>query len=497
MLASVSIGILSLLLTGFAPPPDAVANEPAQEPVEAIADDIMWVIDIVLAEHFAPPTKQEMIAAAIRAMAIRAINHTERQYIAEQIAEDSRIANAVSKATHDELRSLLLEAVRKSNLGGTASEMTTAGAHAIFAVIPGGGSILAQKDHLIEESLAANRYVGIGIALKSEEGKAIIGNVVPGGPCHVAGIPEGARILEIDGREVGDQHLTDLIPSLRGPEGSEVTLVLQFPSGDGPVEYRLTRGVVPFKHVHIFESGPPDQKIAVLRIGRLTPSVPHELRAYAARATGLAGVIIDLSQTQSGSMHDAILVADVLLDSGNVGLAVSIKGAKTVRLQADALFIDLPMQVVIGPNTVGTVEWLAASLVENRRAMPFGEPSGGAAVGRESFTLPSGRYVVDLATTVLLSKSGQRLTASIDRHSAQLPHVVREQHEARGWRRGGVRHGRLHPAVDAVDKLEPALEPFGNERSDVPPPEYIQKAVEYFQKNQLKRTPPTDTDERQ
>jgi carboxyl-terminal processing protease len=339
---------------------------------------------------------------------------------------------------------------------------------------------------LVEEQLAANRYVGVGISLRSDGGRNIIQSVIPEGPCDRAGIPPGSTILEVDGWEASE-NLAEVVQHLRGPEGSELTLTIQRPLSDTPEVFHLTRGVVPFKHVHASEVGPPERRIAVLHISRLTPSVPHELRAYAARAKDLAGIIIDLSTTHHGSIHDAVMTADALLDVGDTSSAISVKGTQNFQFQPDAVFRDLPMQVIVSRHTQGTVEWLAAALIESRRATLYGEPSAGAAVARGSFTLPSGRYVVNLATTVLIPKSGNRLMAAFDGRSVQ-PEVSRDVRKRPGSEETDLSHGRLVPAENAT-KLLPAaaLEPV----FDVPNEsrrKFIQDAVDHFLEKLAKTT---------
>lgn len=495
MLSSLQVGILSLLLTGFAEPSEPTEAPSATKTANEVADDLSAVANIALAEHYSPPTKQEMIAAAIRAL-----NRTEKLDAVNRIIADSRIANAVSAAASDaDLRSLLLAAVTAAQSDSTNSDLSAVGAHAILAVLPGGGMFTPHKDHLVEEQLAANRYVGVGISLRADDGKTIIQAVIPDGPCHRAGISADSRIIRVDDWDVGDHDLGEVVQQLRGPEGSDVTLTIQPPSSTESVEYQLTRGVVPFKHVQAYSTGPNDRKIGVARIGRLTPSVPHELRAFAAQSPDLVGVIIDLSTTQPGSAHDAILAADVLMDAGEAGTAISIKGARKIELQPDAVFKDLPMCVVVGPQTTGTTEWLAAALVESGRGTLIGEPTAGAAIARESFPLPGERYVVDLATTVLVPKSNERLMASLDVRSMQhlMQEVGFQLKNSEGPKPGGVRNGRLVPPEGSIYKIQPVAVPIGVEKAESRPVEYLDRALDHFLKHLLNRPTSTDTDERQ
>lgn len=78
-----------------------------------------------------------------------------------------------------------------------------------------------------------NAYVGIGVTVNQEgENGLEILTVTPGGPADEAGLQAGEVIQGVDGVAVTAENRTDLISSIRGEEGSSVTLTIADANGE-------------------------------------------------------------------------------------------------------------------------------------------------------------------------------------------------------------------------------------------------------------------------
>lgn len=388
---------------------------PASAETETAADDILALVNAVLEHHFRPPTKQEMVLEAVRSLA---------KATPAEVPDEADLAREISMAADDAaLREIVRSAcrrLREANASAPSDLYVAIAGEGVFEAAPFGGSVATAKDQDVNEQFAANRYVGIGIALKMEESeprRPAIAAIVPGGPCAAAGIPEGARFLEIDEWSTEGQSLEEVVDRIRGPEGTDVTLVMQFPDEDEPRRVILKRGVVPMKSVSVTEPNGERRAVVSVRIARLSSSVPHELRDLASRIGTPREIRIDLSGVDQGTVHNAILIADEILDSGTIGFVVERGSRRRIEAQPGALFENIPITVIVGRNTSGPAEWLAQSLIENGRATAAGEPSAGAAVGMSVHPLPGGRMVVQIPTQRLLSPSEKPLLASLERRS--------------------------------------------------------------------------------
>ena len=68
-------------------------------------------------------------------------------------------------------------------------------------------------------------FVGLGVELKADNGALLIVHVIPGSPAERAGIKDGDRIVEVDGRRTADMTTDQAATMLTGEEGSSVQVV--------------------------------------------------------------------------------------------------------------------------------------------------------------------------------------------------------------------------------------------------------------------------------
>jgi C-terminal processing protease CtpA/Prc len=65
---------------------------------------------------------------------------------------------------------------------------------------------------------------GIGVALGIQEDQATIMQVIPNSPAAQAGLSQGLVIQRIDGVPTAAKSLEELVPMLRGKEGSKISI---------------------------------------------------------------------------------------------------------------------------------------------------------------------------------------------------------------------------------------------------------------------------------
>lgn len=87
-------------------------------------------------------------------------------------------------------------------------------------------------------------FEGIGAALTTEDGVTTVTAILPKSPAEAAGLEKGARILAVDGAPVHGLPLSEIIPRIRGPKGSEVVLTIQKDENAPETALPITRGTV-------------------------------------------------------------------------------------------------------------------------------------------------------------------------------------------------------------------------------------------------------------
>jgi C-terminal peptidase prc len=398
-------------------PPAFAQPSQTTEPAD-LARQTLAAIDIFAEHHIAAPPRQEIVRQMIFAM--RRAAKLERP-----LGLGPRLGKLSSDEEFLELLTQEWEQVRAALLAVEESEsaetVMVRSLQSLLFAAPGRNAISGSEVHRAEQQLAANRYVGIGIQLvggRNGEPPRMV-QVFPAGPAHAAGGKVGDVIVEIDGISTDGMTLVEVVRALRGPEGTEVELLLQ-QGAEEPRRYTITRGVVPIQHTFHERVDREGIAIEVIRFNLITPATVSDLRKIEQEWTSPPdAVLIDL-QRGADDLHHGVLLADALLDGGEIGRLVTADGSRSFEAGREALFADIPLFVIVSGTTSGALEWVAAALQDQGRATVIGQPTAGQAFVSESFDVPGTNLVLTLATGVLQRADGRDLVEW--ESSRQVPH---------------------------------------------------------------------------
>jgi len=436
-----------------AAPPVAAADS---LDVDALARQAEAVIQVVLAHHFDPPTRQEMWLAGTKALCEN-VPGTAPAGLSARISQMAR-----ADEFRDFLRQVWFEKMtseqRRTALA--PSRMTAVFLEGLLRPVRD-AQVLVGSEGAAREQSAGNRYVGTGIALHfNDEARCTgIGSVFRGGPMERAGGRDGDLITKIGERDTRNVPLREIIELLRGEEGTDVTLELRGSEGkDAPRSVTVTRGPVVFEALEGWARDrdnkwdyriEPHLPIGYVKIRQINGSAAHELRRLERqfRADGISAVIIDLRSTSSHDAHQALLLADALLDGGTIG-RVRLPNGHVQKFQADreCLFRDWPLAVLIDRTTTGGGEWIAAALQDNRASIVFGEPSAGSARSNSIIRVAGENLSLQLPTGVFERPSGKPLQKRDAPESSALLVPVRAVAGRVQPPQGGVTPDRIVPA---------------------------------------------------
>jgi carboxyl-terminal processing protease len=214
-------------------------------------------------------------------------------------------------------------------------------------------------------------------------------SVREGSAAAKGGMRSGDFIRAIDGKATRDMSSFEGNRLLHGTAGSKVMLLVIRGNAADPHEVTLTRerpstmdltsrmanGSTGYVHIHAFTKDTPT------RLKQTFDSLTK---------SGASGFIVDLRDSATGDLEEAIATARLFVKSGTLTVKQS-KGAKeVVAAQANDGAITARTVLLVDPGTAGPGEVFAAALDGNNRAELIGEHTLGRAARQQLIKLPDG-----------------------------------------------------------------------------------------------------------
>lgn len=243
---------------------------------------------------------------------------------------------------------------------------------------------------------------GIGASLRSEDGYAVVAEVVPGMAADKDGRlqPDDkiVGILKDDGSEIDlvEKKLSDVVRYIRGPRGTVVKLIVQPAGSKERKVYEITRAKVELTEQHakgkIIESklDGKDHKLGVISLPAFYGDTMAILRgdpnAVSATAdcrklleefkkAGVDAVIVDLRDNGGGLLEEAKTLSGLFIDTGPVVQIKEVFGVKHLDDDDEGTAWDGPLAVVINKFSASASEIFAGVIRDYGRGIIIGDSS--------------------------------------------------------------------------------------------------------------------------
>ncbi|MBI2939556.1 MAG: S41 family peptidase [Chloroflexi bacterium] len=273
---------------------------------------------------------------------------------------------------------------------------------------------LTPEDLRLEESSLNGRFEGIGAEVTQRAGRPVIVAPLEGSPAERAGIRPGDTIVQVDGADVSDLTLTELVTRIRGPRGTSVRITVQRRPGQpgdpvdrAPLEVSIVRDEI--RVAAVSWSLVPGTAFAHVRIGQFSQTVDSELEQTLreARRAGAEGIILDLRNNPGGLLEGAIAVTSEFVRSGNVLLQEDKEGnRRAFPVKGNGVATDLPVAILVNEGTASASEIVAGAIQDHRRGTVIGQKTFGTGTVLSQLPLNDGSALL-LGTAQWLTPNGR------------------------------------------------------------------------------------------
>ncbi len=297
-------------------------------------------------------------------------------------------------------------------------------------------SFLTKDEHRELMMETRGSFSGVGIEITIKDNVLTVVSPIEGTPAYKAGIKTGDKIIKIEDQSTQDMTMMDAVKNIRGPKGTKVKLTILRKGEEKPLEFSITRDVIPLKSVRHHLLTPV---IGYVRISNFRSSTTEDLLSALEKmekGRKLKGLILDLRNNPGGLLNQAVEVSDVFLDSGVI---VSTKGRNSSQnIEATAhrnkTTRDYPIIVLVNGGSASAAEIVAGALQDNKKALILGTRTFGKGSVQTILPLSDGSGL-RLTTARYYTPSGRSIQLSGITPDIELAFVQPKEKKGKTTRR--------------------------------------------------------------
>lgn len=232
-----------------------------------------------------------------------------------------------------------------------------------------------------------SKLYGVGIQISMRNNKLVVLATIDGTPADKAGLMPKDIITYIDGHETAGMSVEDAADRIRGERGTYVTLSIK--RDHQTLQKRIKRDEIKLKSV--FTRPLEDRDIGYVRLSSfISESMLAEMEDAMKKEQGKKALIIDLRGNYGGLFTNAVEIADMFLDDGDIVSIVNRDKDRRVYEAHPGAIFRKPLVVLIDGGSASASEILSGALKDNKRATLIGSQSFGKGLVQKINTLSNG-----------------------------------------------------------------------------------------------------------
>lgn len=269
--------------------------------------------------------------------------------------------------------------------------------HIIHELDPHSEYISAAQMKRVNEDLEGH-FSGIGVSFYVLRDTIVVTSIVPGGPSEAAGIMPWDRIVMVDDSLMAGKKIQneDVLKTLRGERGSEVTLGIRRNEADDLINITVTRDDIPMNSVNATYM--LTDKIGFIKLGRNFGfnTFSEFISAISMlKSRGATGFVIDLRGNVGGSLDVVVAMLNEFLDKGD--LIVYTEGRNFPRTDnyanGSGTCKENDVVVLIDELSASASEIFAGAIQDHDRGLVIGRRSFGKGLVQSQRNFPDGSAV--------------------------------------------------------------------------------------------------------
>lgn len=244
---------------------------------------------------------------------------------------------------------------------------------------------LDKHDYAEQNTSINSKITGVGVNIASIGGKVVIINVIEGTPAQKAGLKDGDIIMKVDDKDATGLKPSQVATLVRGEENTKVTLTILRDKKN--IKKTIIRKDIKIKNVKSKTEGDIGYIQILSFIGSTTYNEFLEALANTEKTKGL---IIDLRGNSGGLLPNAVYMANLFINKGNIVSIVGRNGyKKKIKAQDLKYQVKKPIVLLIDENSASASEIFSGALKDYRKATIIGTKSFGKGMVQRIIPMPN------------------------------------------------------------------------------------------------------------
>ncbi len=250
-----------------------------------------------------------------------------------------------------------------------------------------------KENEKFQEDVRGN-FGGIGAEIGIKKNQLVVIAPLKDTPASRAGLRAEDMILKINSTSTEGMTTDDAVKLIRGPENTDVTLMIMRESWEKPKDFKITRGRI---IVPTLDFTMKDGNIAYIQLYTFNSNADYLFYQAATRALseGVKGIVLDLRNNPGGYLEVAVNLGGWFLPKGTLIVKEESRNGDVEILKANgnAALAGLPVVVLMNGGSASASEILAGALRDDRGVKLIGEKSFGKGTVQELIPLPDGSTI--------------------------------------------------------------------------------------------------------
>ncbi len=247
--------------------------------------------------------------------------------------------------------------------------------------------------------------VGVEIRFEQESGISDVLGLVPGSPAEKAGLLEGDKILDVNGKFYKGLTLRDVVADIRGKAGETVRLTVL--RGDKLVTFDVRREHLTYESViHAVLPG----LVGYLGIRLFNEGTAAALRTALSdiERQRVKALVVDLRHNEGGLFDKAVESAGLFLKKDTPIVRVQHRSGpeEVLTAQGEPVLGEVPVCLLVNHSTSSGAELFTGALREGRKAQVIGQKTFGKWSAQTLEDLPNG-YAMKYTTSLFRTPGGK------------------------------------------------------------------------------------------